>query len=39
MRDFHWAHCGIVENVLLLMYTLKGANSVAKLITGYEESK
>ena len=35
----HWAHCGIFENEVLLMYTLEGVNSVANFITAYEESQ
>ena len=35
----HWAHCGIFENGVLLMYTLEGVSSVADLITVYEESQ
>ena len=35
----HWAHCGIFENGVLLMYTLKGVSSVANFITAYEESQ
>ena len=33
----HCAHCGIFENGVLLMYTLKGVSSVANIITAYEE--
>ena len=29
----HWAHCGIFENGVLLMYTLEGVSSVANFIT------
>ena len=36
-RDLYWAHCGIFENVVLLMYTLEGVSSVANFITAYEE--
>ena len=32
-------HCGIFENGVLLLYTLKGVSSVAKFITAYEESQ
>ena len=32
-------HCGIYENRVLLMYTLKGVSSVANFITAYEESQ
>ena len=32
----HWAHCGIFENGVLLMYTLEGVSSVANFITAYE---
>ena len=35
----HWAHCGIFENVFLLMYTLEGLSSGANFITAYEESQ
>ena len=35
----HWAHCGIFENGILLMYTLEGVSSVANFITAYEESQ
>ena len=35
----HWAHCGIFENRVLLMYTLEGVSSVANFITAYEESQ
>ena len=28
----HWAHCGIFENGVLLMYTLEGLSSVALLL-------
>ena len=34
----HWAHCGIIENGVL-MYTLEGVNSVENFITAYEESQ
>ena len=34
----HWAHCSILTNGVLLMYTLEGVNSVANGITAYEES-
>ena len=34
-----WAHCGIFENGVLLMYTLEGVSSVANFITAYEESQ
>ena len=33
----HWAHCGIFENGVLLMYTLESVSSVADFITAYEE--
>ena len=33
----HWAHCGIFENEVLLMYALVGENSVANFITAYED--
>ena len=33
----HWAHFGISENGVLLMYTLEGVSSVANFITAYEE--
>ena len=33
------AHCGIFENGVLLMYTLKGVTTVANFITAYEESQ
>ena len=29
----HWAYCGIFENAVLLIYTLKGISSVANFIT------
>ena len=32
----HWAHCGIFENGVLLMYTIEGVSSVANFITAYE---
>ena len=35
----HWAHCGIFENGVLLMYMLEGVSSVANFITAYEESQ
>ena len=35
----HWAHCGIFETGVLLMYTLEGVSSVANFITAYEESQ
>ena len=35
----HWAHCGIFENGVLLMYTLEGVSSVINFITAYEESQ
>ena len=35
----HWAHCGIFENGVLLMYKLEGVSSVANFITAYEESQ
>ena len=35
----HWAHCGILEIGVLLMYTLDGVSSVANFITAYEESQ
>ena len=35
----HWAHCGIFENRVPLMYTLQGVSSVANFITAYEESQ
>ena len=35
----HWAHCGIFENRVLLMYTLEGISSVANFITAYEASQ
>ena len=35
----HWAHSGIFENGVLLMYTLEGVSSVANFITAYEESQ
>ena len=35
----HWAHFGILENGVLLMYTLEGISSVANFITDYEESE
>ena len=31
------AHCGILKNGVLLMYTLDGISSVANFITAYEE--
>ena len=35
----HWAHCGILENGVLHMYTLEGVSSVANFITAYEKSQ
>ena len=35
----HWAHYGIFENGVLLMYTLEGVIRVANFITAYEESQ
>ena len=35
----HWAHCGLFENRVLLMYTLEGVSSVANFMTAYEESQ
>ena len=35
----HWAHCGVFENGVLLMYVLEGVSSVANFITTYEESQ
>ena len=35
----HWAHCCIIENGVLLMYTLEGVSSVANFITAHEESQ
>ena len=35
----HWAHCGMFENRVLLMYTLEGVSSVANFITAHEESQ
>ena len=35
----HWAHCGIFEDGVLLMYMLEGINSVANFITAYKESQ
>ena len=35
----HWAHYGIFDNGVLLMYTLEGISSVANFITAYEESQ
>ena len=35
----HWAHCGIFENGVMLMYKLEGVSSVAHFITAYEESQ
>ena len=34
----HWAHCGIVENGILLMCTLEGVGGVAGFITAYKKS-
>ena len=34
-----WAHHGIFENGVLLMYTLEGVSSVANFINAYEESQ
>ena len=34
-----WAHCGIFENGVLLMYTLEGVSSAANFITAYEVSQ
>ena len=36
---FDWAHCGIFENGVLLMYTLECVSSVANFITAYKESQ
>ena len=33
----YWAHCGLFENGVLLMYTLEGVSSVANFITAYED--
>ena len=33
------AHCGMLENEFLLMYTLEGVSSVASCIIAYEESQ
>ena len=33
------AHCGILENGGLLLCTLEGVNSVANLVTAFEESQ
>ena len=35
----HWAHCGISEIRVLLMYKLKGVSSAANSRTAYEESQ
>ena len=35
----NWAHCGIFESRVPLMYTLEGLSSVANFITAYEESQ
>ena len=35
----HWAHCGIIENGVLLMNTLEGVSRVENFITAYEESQ
>ena len=35
----HKVHCGILENGVLLMYTLEGVSSVTNFITAYEESQ
>ena len=35
----HWAYSGILENGVLLMYTLEGVSSNANFITAYEESQ
>ena len=35
----HWAHCGIFENGVLLMYTLGSGSSVANFNKAYEESQ
>ena len=35
----HWAHCGLFENEVLLMFTLEGISSVANFIAAYEESQ
>ena len=35
----HWAHCGVFENGVLLIYTLKGVSSVANFISAYDESQ
>ena len=34
----NWTLCGMLENGVLLMYTLEGVSSVANLITGYIKS-
>ena len=34
----HWAHCGIFENGVLLMYTLEGISSITNFISAYDES-
>ena len=36
---FMWAHGGIFDNGILLMYTPEGVSSVANFITAYEESQ
>ena len=35
----HWAHSGVFENSVMLMFTLEGVSSVANFITAYEESQ
>ena len=35
----HWAHCGIFENGVLLMYKLEGVSGVANFITACGESQ
>ena len=34
-----WAHCGISENGVLLMYMLEGVSNVETFISAYEESQ
>ena len=36
LRD-HWAHCGILENGVLLMYIIEGVSSAENFITAYED--
>ena len=35
----YWAHCCVLKNEVLLMYTREGVIDVANFISAYEESK